>query len=566
MRSKTLTSGPSRAPARAMLRAVGMRDEDFERPLIAVLNTWTEITPCNAHLRDLGEQVKQGIREAGGVPFEFNTIAVSDGITMGTPGMRASLVSREVIADSIELAVEGHSLDGVVVLTGCDKTTPAAAMALARMDVPGLVLYGGSILPGRVDGVDVTIQDVFEAVGAAATDPQAAPRLNALERSACPGAGACGGQFTANTMAMALSLMGLSPMGANDVPALDPRKPEVARACGRLMMERIRDPRPTHTLLTAGALRNAVAGVAASGGSTNAVLHLLAIAREAGVEFDLRDFDEVSARTPILADLKPGGRFVASDLTQAGGTRLLGQRLVEAGLLTDGPTVSGRTLFEELADAEEQPGQEVVRSIDDPLYERGGIAVLHGTLAPEGCVVKLAGHTRTHFRGPARVFEGEEQAFAAVQAGEIADGEVVVIRNEGPRGGPGMREMLAVTAALVGQGRKDTVALITDGRFSGATRGLMIGHVAPEAAAGGPIGRVRDGDPIVIDVKARRIDVEADLDARPTPPPPAPPRLTVLRKYATLVASASDGAVTCGLPTDPYLPIQGSKRVDAPNS
>ncbi|MEM9455086.1 MAG: dihydroxy-acid dehydratase [Myxococcota bacterium] len=567
MRSKALISGPSRAPARAMLRAVGLRDEDFERPLVAVLNTWTEITPCNAHLRELGEQVKQGIRESGGVPFEFNTIAVSDGITMGTPGMRASLVSREVIADSIELAVEGHSLDGVVVLTGCDKTTPAAAMALARMDVPGLVLYGGSILPGRVDGVDVTIQDVFEAVGAAATDPQAAPRLNALERSACPGAGACGGQFTANTMAMALSLMGLSPMGANDVPALDPRKPEIARACGRLMMERIGDPRPTRTLLTASALRNAVAGVAASGGSTNAVLHLLAIAREAGVEFSLRDFDEVSARTPILADLKPGGRFVASDLTQAGGTRLLGQRLVEAGLLTDGPTVSGRSLFEELADAEEQPGQQVVRSINEPLYERGGIAVLHGTLAPEGCVVKLAGHTRTHFRGPARVFEGEEQAFAAVQSGEIADGEVVVIRNEGPRGGPGMREMLAVTAALVGQGRKDTVALITDGRFSGATRGLMIGHVAPEAAVGGPIGRIRDGDPIVIDVEARRIDVEADLDARPASIPPAPPRLAVLRKYATLVASASDGAVTCGPPTGlPNDQADRSKRVDPPNS
>lgn len=550
MRSKAITEGPRRAPARAMLRAVGLTDEDFGRPLVAVVNTWTEVTPCNIHLKGLAEAVKRGIREAGGVPFEFNTIAVSDGITMGTPGMRASLVSREIITDSIELAVDGHSLDGVVVLVGCDKTIPAAAMALARIDVPGLVLYGGSILPGRVDGIDVTIQDVFEAVGSVASEgdeqDRALARLERLERAACPGAGACGGQFTANTMAMALSLLGLSPMGANDIPAADPRKPEAALACGRRVVALVRDEVHPRTLLTREALRNAAAGVAASGGSTNAVLHLLAIAREAGVRFDLADFDEISARTPILADLKPGGRFVASDLERAGGTRLLGQRLLEAGLLVDGPTVTGRSLFAELGEAQEQAGQEVVRPLHAPVRERGGIAILFGSLAPEGCVVKLAGHGHRRFHGPARVFEDEEQAFAAVQARAIAAGEVIVIRNEGPRGGPGMREMLAVTAALIGQGLGDSVALVTDGRFSGATRGLMVGHVAPEAAAGGPIARVRDGDPITLDVEARRLDVEVDLsdrEARPWSSPAGRPT-GALSKYAALVASASDGAVT----------------------
>lgn len=548
MRSKAIIEGPSRAPARAMLRATGLTDDDFGRPFIAVVNTWTEVTPCNIHLRTLGAVVKEGIREAGGVPFEFNTIAVSDGITMGTPGMRASLVSREVITDSIELAVDGHSLDGVIVLVGCDKTIPAAAMALARMNVPGLVFYGGSIKPGRSAGIDVTIQDVFEAVGAAASDRRQEARLAELERNACPGAGACGGQFTANTMAMALSLLGVSPMGVNDIPATDPRKPAAALECGRRVVGLVEQEVHPRTLITAEALRNAAAGVAASGGSTNAVLHLLAIAREAGVKFDLQDFDEVCARTPVIADLKPGGRFVASDLEHAGGTRLVGQRLREAGLLADAPTVSGRSLFEELDAVQERPGQEVVRRMNAPLKPRGGIAVLFGSLAPEGCVVKLSGHDVTRFSGPARVFESEEEAFEAVQAGAIAAGDVIVIRNEGPRGGPGMREMLAVTAALIGQGLGGEVALVTDGRFSGATHGLMVGHVAPESAAGGPIGRVRDGDRITLDVEARRLDVHADdLAARPVcAPPRGRARPGALTKYAALVASASDGAVTCG--------------------
>ena len=548
MRSKALVHGPSRAPARAMLRATGLTDEDFGMPLIAVVNTWTEMTPCNIHLRKLGEAAKKGIREAGGVPFEFNTIAVSDGITMGTPGMRASLVSREVITDSIELAVDGHSLDGVLVLVGCDKTIPAAAMALARMDVPGLVLYGGSIMPGRFEGADVTIQDVFEAVGAAATDSKHEVRLQQVERKACPGAGACGGQFTANTMAMCLSLLGISPMDLNDIPAADPRKAEAAEACGRMVLDLVKNEVRPRSLITADAMRNAAAGVAASGGSTNAVLHLLAIAREAGVKFSLEDLDEVCARTPVIADLKPGGRFVAPDLERAGGTRLVGQRLREAGLVADGPTVTGRTLFEEFADAEEAAGQEVVRPMSAPIKPRGGIAILFGSLAPEGCVVKLCGHQTTRFSGPARVFESEEDAFEAVQQRRINSGDVIVIRNEGPKGGPGMREMLAVTAAIIGQGLGEEVALITDGRFSGATHGLMVGHVAPEAAAGGPIAKICDGDRITLDVDARRLDVEAEgiEDRAPNTSPRKRVRTGALSKYATLVASASDGAVTCG--------------------
>jgi dihydroxy-acid dehydratase len=529
-----------------MLRATGLTDEELDRPLVAVVNTWTEMTPCNMHLRELGVAVKRGIRSGGATPFEFNTIAVSDGIAMGTEGMRASLVSREVVADSIELAVRGHCLDGVVAIVGCDKTIPAAAMALARLDVPGLVLYGGSIRPGRHRDVDVTVQDVFEAVGRTASGAMTEQELCHLERVACPGAGACGGQFTANTMAMALSMMGLSPMGANDVPATDPDKTMVAERCGRILPELVRRDLRPRQLLTAASLRNATAAVAASGGSTNAALHLLAIAAEAGVDFSLDDFDRICRRTPVLADLKPGGRFVATDLYRAGGTRLLGQRLLESSLLVDGPTVTGRSLFAELSEAQETPGQAVVVPLERPLKPHGGIAVLRGGLAPEGCIIKLSGHAHRQFEGPARVFESEEQAFEAVQGDRVQPGDVIVIRNEGPRGGPGMREMLSVTAAVVGRGLGESVALVTDGRFSGATRGLMIGHVAPEAAVGGPIALVQDGDRIRIDVDARRLDVDAELQARRLDLVPRPTECEpgALAKYAALVASASVGATT----------------------
>lgn len=528
-----------------MLRATGLTDRDLEQPLVAVLNTWTEVTPCNMHLRSLGEAVKRGIRAAGGTPIEFNTIAVSDGISMGTPGMRASLVSREVIADSMELAVRGHCLDGALCLVGCDKTIPAAAMALARLDVPGFVLYGGSIAPGRFEGVDVTIQDVFEGVGALASGKSDEKRLDQLERSACPGAGACGGQFTANTMSLVLTMMGLSPMGLGDIPATDPTKQEAAEASGKLLLDLIAGDRTARQFITPASLRNAVASVAASAGSTNAVLHILAIAREAGIDFDIREFDSICERTPVLADLKPSGRFVAPDFHAAGGSRLLGQRMAEVGLLEDVPTTGGPSLFAEFEAARETEGQEVIRPIDRPVKPRGGLAILFGSLAPEGCVIKLSGHDHSRFEGPARVFECEEEAFDAVQSGAIVPGDVVVIRGEGPKGGPGMREMLGVTAALVGRGLGESVALLTDGRFSGATRGLMIGHIAPEAAADGPIARVRSGDRIVIDVPGRRLDVQADLSNRtPTivdrsPPPGA------LAKFAMTVSSASDGAVTC---------------------
>ncbi|HKA86527.1 MAG TPA: dihydroxy-acid dehydratase [Haliangiales bacterium] len=545
-RSDALTKGTARAPARAMLKGAGYSDADLERPLVAVLNTWSEVTPCNVHLRRLGDRVKAGVRAAGGTPIEFNTIVVSDGIAMGTEGMRASLVSREVIADSMELAVCGHLLDAAVALVGCDKTIPAAAMALARLDVPGLVLYGGPIHPGRHAGRDVTIQDVFEAVGACAAGRLPVADLVALENDACPGAGACGGQFTANTMATALAILGLAPMGAGEVPALDATKDAAAFGCGELAMRLFRDGLRPSRIITRPALLNAIASVAATGGSTNAVLHLLAIAREAGVELGLDDFDAVSARTPILCDLKPGGRFSAVDMWRAGGVAVLARRLLEAGLIADAPTVSGRTLAEEARAAREPAGQEVIRPLARPLQPHGGLAILYGNLAPEGAVVKLAGHARLRHQGPARVFEGEEAAFDAVQAGRIAPGDVVVIRYEGPRGGPGMREMLAVTAALVGRGLGDEVALVTDGRFSGATHGLMVGHVAPEAAAGGPIALVADGDVVEIDVASRRLDVAADLQVRRaawTPPPPRY-RRGVLAKYAAHVASASDGAVT----------------------
>ncbi len=546
MRSDLLKKGPSRAPARAMLKGAGYSEADLEKPLIGVANTWTEVTPCNIHLRSLGEKVKEGIRQGGGTPIEFNTIAVSDGITMGTEGMRASLVSREVIADSIELFVLAHMLDGVVALSGCDKTLPGTVMALARLDVPSLMLYGGAIAPGRFDSRDVTIQDVFEAVGAHAAGKMSETDLRRLEEVACPGAGACGGQYTANTMATAIAFLGMSPLGANDIPATDPRKHDAARACGRTVLRLVQEGVRPRSLITRASLENAIVSVAATAGSTNAVLHLLAIAREADVPLTIDDFEPISARTPVIADLKPGGRFTAVDMHRAGGERLLGARRGEAGFLQDTPTCTGRTLFEEVADAPEAPGQKVIVPVASRLKPRGGFAILRGSLAPEGCVLKLAGHDRLTHVGPARVFDGEEATFAAVQAGKVQPGDVVVIRYEGPRGGPGMREMLAVTAAIVGRGLGDSVALVTDGRFSGATYGMMAGHVSPEAALGGPIALVRDGDVVRIDVAAHRIDVEADLQARAGELVGRSVRRLggVLGKYAALVSSASEGAIT----------------------
>jgi dihydroxy-acid dehydratase len=544
--SDVMKKGPARAPARAMLRATGLSGADIERPLVAVANTWTEVTPCNIHLRRLAAKVKEGIRAAGGTPIEFNTIAISDGISMGTDGMRASLVSREVIADSIELFVAGHSFDAVVAISGCDKTIPGTVMAMARLDLPSLALYGGSIAAGQFQGHDVTIQDVFEAVGSFAAGRMSEKELSEIEERACPGAGACGGQFTANTMATALAFLGISPMGANDVPATDPRKDDVAFACGERVMGLLKEGLTPSKILTRKAFENAIASVAATGGSTNAVLHLLAIAREAGVPLSLDDFDPIFSRTPVLADLKPAGRFTAVDLDRAGGVRLVAKRLADAGLLKDEITVTGRTLFAEAASAVEAPGQEVVRPIDRPIKPTGGLAILRGSLAPEGCVAKLVGHERKSHTGPARVFDGEAAAFEAVQARKIRGGDVVVIRYEGPKGAPGMPEMLGVTAALVGQGLGGAVALLTDGRFSGATHGLMVGHVAPEAAVGGPIALVEEGDPITIDIGARRLDVAAPLEARRRAYRPRAPRATsgVLAKYARHVSSASDGAVT----------------------
>ncbi len=546
MRSDAIKKGLSRAPARAMLKATGLTDADLERPFVAVMNTWAEVTPCNFHLRRLAEKVKEGIRAAGGTPIEFNTIVVSDGISMGTEGMKASLVSREVIADSIELVVRGHFFDAVVALSGCDKTIPGTVMALARLDLPSLMLYGGSILPGQFQGRDVTIQDVFEAVGACAAGRITPKELGEMENKACPGAGACGGQFTANTMSTAISMLGMSPMGANDIPALDARKDEAAFRCGQLVLDVLRNDLCPSRIITRPALENAIAAVATTGGSTNAVLHLLAIAQEAGVPLSLDDFDTVASRTPLLVDLKPGGRFTAPDLDRAGGTRLVAKRLLDAGLLHDELTVTGRALFEEARAATETPNQQVVRPLTNPLKPTGGLAILRGSLAPEGCVVKLAGHERMQHTGPARVFDCEEAAFEAVQQRAIKPGDVVVIRYEGPKGGPGMREMLAVTGALVGQGLGDSVALLTDGRFSGSTHGLMVAHVAPEAANGGPIAFVRDGDPITFDVAQRRLDVAANLEERRAGWQPPRPRYRsgVMAKYAQLVSSASQGAVT----------------------
>ena len=548
--SAEMTDGPSRAPARAMLKAIGFTDEDLAKPLIGVATTWIETMPCNFNQRELATYVKEGIREAGGTPMEFNTIAVSDGVAMGTEGMKGSLVSREVIADSIEVVARGHSFDGLVVLVGCDKTIPGGAMALARLNLPGLAIYNGSIAPGKLDGVDLTILDVFEAVGAHGAGKIDDARLKAIEDAACPGAGACGGQFTANTMAMALEFLGISPAGANAVPALGRAKADAARDAGRLAVQLLKDDVKPRDIMTREGFENAIAGFAATGGSTNAVLHLLAIAREAGVELTIDDFDVISERTPIVASLKPAGDYVAEDLYNAGGYGLVSKELVGAGLAHAGArNVDGATFGEIAGAAVATAGQQVVVSVKQPLKATGGIAIMRGNLATDGCVVKLAGHERSFHRGPARVFDREEECFAAVQSGAIKPGDVVVIRYEGPVGGPGMREMLGVTAAIVGAGLGDDVALITDGRFSGATHGFMVGHIVPEAAVGGNLGLVRDGDSIVLDVEKRRLDVEvsdAELAERRKGWSAPPPRYTtgVFAKYVRSVASASEGAIT----------------------
>jgi dihydroxy-acid dehydratase len=549
-RSHVITDGPDRAPTRAMLKAVGFTDDDLSRPIVGVANTWIEIGPCNFHLRRLAAKVKEGIRAAGATPMEFNTVSISDGISMGAEGMKCSLISREVIADSIELVARGNHFDALVCLSGCDKTNPGVVMALARLNIPGLALYGGSIAPGHLGDRDLTIQDVFEAVGAYSSGRIKEEQLKSVENMACPGAGACGGQFTANTMSTVMEFLGISPMGSNGIPATAAEKDEAAFNAGKLVVELLRrDLRPSE-ILTRKSIENAIASVAATGGSTNAVLHLLAIAREAGIELNIDDFDRISARTPLIADLKPGGRFVANDLYKAGGIKLVAKRLIEAGLIhEDTLTVTGKTLKEAAQDAQEETGQEVVRPMANPLKPTGGLVILKGNLAPEGCVVKVAGYERLIHKGPARVFDREEDAFAAVQKGRIRADDVVVIRYEGPKGGPGMREMLGVTAALVGAGLGDSVALLTDGRFSGATHGLMAGHVAPEAAHGGPIAALRDGDTIVFDIAARRLDVqisEEEMSARLRRWAPPPPRYTsgVMAKYAKLVSSASQGAVT----------------------
>ena len=549
-RSAAITDGPSRAPARAMLKAVGFSDADLKKPIIGVANTWIEIGPCNYHLRTLAEHVKQGIRDAGGTPMEFNTVSISDGITMGSQGMKASLISRDLIADSIELVARGNLFDGLVALSGCDKTIPGTIMALARLDIPGVMLYGGSIAPGQFHGRNVTIQDVFEAVGAHASGKMSDADLLTIENQACPGAGACGGQFTANTMSTVGEFLGISAMGFNDVPALDPEKPRIGREAGALVLDLLKNNVRPRQLITRHAIENAIAAVAATGGSTNSVLHLLAIAREAGVALSIDDFDRISAKVPLLADLKPSGRFVATDMYRAGGAALIAKRLKEAGLLHENAmTVTGRTIGEEADRTNEPKNQEVVRPLSNPISPNGGLAILHGNLAPEGAVVKIAGKKVLTFKGPARVFDSEEDAFAAVEHGRIKAGDVVIIRYEGPRGGPGMREMLGVTGALQGAGLGETVALLTDGRFSGATHGLMAGHVSAEAADRGPIAAVNDGDIVVFDIPNRQLRVELtdqEIAARlKNWKAPAPLFTTgVMAKYAKLVSSAAQGAVT----------------------
>ena len=533
-----------------MLRATGLGDEALANPIIAVVNTWSTVTPCNMHLDKLAEPVREGVRAGGATPVDFNTIVVSDGITMGGEGMRASLISREVIADSIELAVRGHSLDGAVILVGCDKTLPAAAMALARMDIPGVIFYGGTIMPGhckfRGEEKDLSIQDVFEAVGAHAKGDYSDEELDQIERAACPGAGACGGQFTAKTMAMALAFLGLAPVGAGDPPAIADEKAAEGVRCGKLAAQLVKEGKTARRFISETSLRNAAVSVVASGGSTNAVLHFAAIAAEAGVPFSIDLFDELSRTTPVISNLKPGGQYLAKDLYAAGGVRLFGQKLMEGGKIADAPTVSGKSLFEEFAKAEETPGQKVVHSVNKPFKQTGGLRILYGDVAPEGGVLKTAGYADGAFEGTARVFDSEEAAFKAVTDRKIKEGDVVVIRYEGPKGGPGMREMLATTAAVAGQGLAGKVALITDGRFSGASHGFVIGHIAPEAAAGGPIGLLQDGDRIRIDAEARRIDADVDWAARRAAfKPKAPNRMGgVFDKYAKLVSSASKGAVT----------------------
>ncbi|MBH9537232.1 dihydroxy-acid dehydratase [Novosphingopyxis sp. YJ-S2-01] len=545
-RSDAITKGAAKAPARAMLRGAGFTDDDMRQPMVALINSWTSVSPCNMHLQMLAEPLRKGLRDGGCTPVDFNTIAVTDGIAMGGEGMRASLISREVIADSIELAVKGHSLDAAVIIVGCDKTIPAAAMALARLDIPGLIFYGGTIMPGNLKGKDLSIQDVFEAVGAHAKGDMSDAELDEVERAACPGAGACGGQFTANTMAMAMAFLGLSPMGSGDPPAISKDKGLEAQRCGRLAAQMAHDKISARSFITEASLRNAATAVVASGGSTNAVLHLPAIAAEAGVPFSIETFDELTRTVPVITDLKPGGRYLARDLYEAGGVRLVGKRLADAGLLHDGATASGRTLFEELNEAEETEGQLVVRTVESPVKKFGGLRILYGDLAPEGSVLKTAAEGALNFSGPAKVFDGEEAAFAAVSNREIEAGDVVVIRHEGPKGGPGMREMLATTAALAGQGLAGDVALITDGRFSGASHGFVIGHVSPEAARGGPIGLIQNGDTITIDAEARRIDVDCDFEARRAAHTPKAPNKMggVFDKYARLVSSAAIGAVT----------------------
>ncbi|HZS51642.1 MAG TPA: dihydroxy-acid dehydratase [Bryobacterales bacterium] len=550
LQSYTITQGRDRAPARAMLKAIGFTDEDLRKPIIGIANTWIETMPCNYNLRELAVKVKEGVRAAGGTPMEFNTIAISDGVTMGTEGMKASLVSREAIADTIELVARGHMFDGIIALVACDKTIPGGAMALLRLNVPGLVLYGGTILPGYHNGKALTIQDVFEAVGANAAGRISDAELLAIENRACPGAGACGGQYTANTMATVMELIGLSPMGTASVPQVDPRKNDVAFRCGQIILEAVKKDLRPRDIATRKAFENAIAGVAATGGSTNAVLHLLAMAREAEVPLTIDDFQTISSRTPLLADLKPAGRFVAVDVDKAGGIPVIAKRLVEGGFV-DGSaiTITGRTFAEEAAEAKETPGQEVIRPLGNPIKPTGGLVILKGSLAPEGCVIKTTGMTRKQHRGPARVFNREEDAMGAVTEGKIKAGDVLIIRYEGPRGGPGMREMLGVTGAIVGAGLSESVALVTDGRFSGATHGFMVGHVAPEAASGGPIAAVQEGDLISLDIEARTIDLEVPPETvkqrLAAVKPPLPRYKTgVFAKYVALVSSAAEGAIT----------------------
>jgi len=550
LHSYTITQGRNRAPARAMLKAIGFTDEDLKKPIIGVANTWIETMPCNFNLRALAEHVKNGIREAGGTPMEFNTIAISDGVTMGTEGMKASLVSRDVIADSIELVGRGHMFDGIIALVACDKTIPGAAMALLRLNIPGVVLYGGSILPGKHHGRDLTVQDVFEAVGANAAGKISDAELLAIENAACPGAGACGGQFTANTMATVMEMIGLSPMHTAAVPQVDSRKEQVAFRCGQIVVDAVKADRKARDVATRPAFENAIASVAATGGSTNAVLHLLAMAHEAGVELELDDFQKISAKTPLLVDLKPAGRFVAVDVDKAGGIGVIAKRLCDGGYVhKDVLTVTGKTFGEEAGAAVETPGQEVIRPLNNAIKASGGLAILRGNLAPEGGVIKTTGITNKVRRGPARVFDREEDAMNAVTEGRIKDGDIVVVRYEGPKGGPGMREMLGVTSAIVGAGLADGCGLITDGRFSGATRGFMVGHVAPEAAVGGPIAAVNEGDIITINVEASLIEVALSPEQiaermKSWKTPPVKYATGVFQKYVKLVGSAAQGAVT----------------------